>query len=359
MSIKKKITFLVVFTAISSLLMIGAVNITSTSDILEKNYSQIIHQQSLILQQQLDSSFLVVEKAAASISEFISSNIPNRKWLDKKENLSSLIGNVETLLLSATNIPNISGMYFHFAPYVTTEETGLFITKENESDKFTSIQAIDLYAKESNAKTHAGWNYNPKTDTSSKWMESKPIFENEDVVVSSYIVPIFLDNSFIGVFGIDIDIDILGELQQTSKVTMSGDAFISNNSGEILSYTSLTKDTMIDTILSNKSSIAQMFQSDTFNKEDINTFTLDGNKILMGFETLRNGMKIAVASPEKATKKDLYAMVGKSGIVTLILNLLTIILAFTISKSITKPLIKTSDMLQEISNGGGDLTKRL
>ena len=129
---------------------------------------------------------------------------------------------------------------------------------------------------------------------------------------------------------------------------MLGDAFISNNSGEILTYTSLTKDTMIDTILSNKSSIAQMFQSDTFNKEDINTFTLDGNKILMGFETLRNGMKIAVASPEKATKKDLYAMVGKSGIVTLILNLLTIILAFTISKSITKPLIKTSDMLQEM-----------
>lgn len=264
-----------------------------------------------------------------SISEFINSNIPNRKWLDKKENLSSLIGNVETLLLSATNIPNISGMYFHFAPYITLDESGIFIAKENKSNKFTSIQAVELYALESNIKTHNGWNYNPKIDTSPKWIESKPIFEKKDVIVSSYVVPIFIGNTFIGVFGIDIDIDILGDLQQTTKVTMSGDAFIANNSGEIL------------------------------NKEEINSFTLEGNNILMAFETLRNGMKIVVSSPEKATKKDLYAMVGKSGIVTLILNLLTIILAFTISKSITKPLIKTSDMLQEISNGGGDLTKRL
>ena len=264
-----------------------------------------------------------------SISEFINSNIPNRKWLDKKENLSSLIGNVETLLLSATNIPNISGMYFHFAPYITLDESGIFIAKENKSNKFTSIQAVELYALESNVKTHNGWNYNPKTNTSPKWIESKPIFEKKDVIVSSYVVPIFIGNTFIGVFGIDIDIDILGDLQQTTKVTMSDDAFIANNSGEIL------------------------------NKEEINSFTLEGNNILMAFETLRNGMKIVVSSPEKATKKDLYAMVGKSGIVTLILNLLTIILAFTISKSITKPLIKTSDMLQEISNGGGDLTKRL
>ena len=359
MSIKKKITFLVVFTAISSLLMIGAVNITSTSDILEKNYSQIIHQQSLILQQQLDSTFLVVEKAAMSISEFINSNIPNRKWIDKKENLSSLIGNVETLLLSATNIPNISGMYFHFAPYITEEETGIFVTKKNDSDKFSSLQAVELYAQESNVKTHNGWNYNPKTDTSPKWIESNPIFEKKDVIVSSYVVPIFIGNTFIGVFGIDINIDILGDLQQTTKVTMSGDAFIANNSGEILSYTSLSKDSMIETILANENKISQMFKTEILNKEEINSFTLEGNKILMAFETLRNGMKIVVSSPEKATKKDLYTMVGKSGIVTLILNLLTIILAFTISKSITKPLIKTSDMLQEISNGGGDLTKRL
>lgn len=359
MSIKKKITFLVVFTAISSLFVIGAVNITSTSNILEANYSQIIHQQTVILQQQLDSSFLVVEKAASSISSFINSNIPDVQYLNNQDNVNFLTNNMEKLLLSsAENIPFLSGIYIHFNSDITHYQSGVFINYNPESNSYTPIKAFNFSSQDKTVK-HNGWEYIPQNDKNPKWIESYSIINDSDNLVSSYIVPLYLENTFIGVFGIDLNINILEETQQSITIDLIGDAFIANNFGQILSYIAYSESSMIDTFLSNENQLLQVFKNDFLNTEELVSLNLDGNKILLAYEPLRNGMKISVATPVKSTKTVLYNMVIRSAIVTGIINLLTIAWAILTSRSIAKPLLKTSSMLKDISSGGGDLTKRL
>ncbi len=90
--------------------------------------------------------------------------------------------------------------------------SGFFYT--GYDGNFSKEEITDLNDYDENDVEYVGWYYIPKNNGKATWvMPYKNL--NVDIYMISYIIPIYFDNCFIGVIGMDIDFNVLTEQLHT------------------------------------------------------------------------------------------------------------------------------------------------
>ena len=192
------------------------------------------------------------------------------------------------------------------------------------------------------------------------------------VLNTSVAVPFFsrgAQKKILGVIGIDIDVDTIQSMSQSNKPFGDGLTSVYSNDGVVVAH--FDHDRIGESMEDTEEDIAGPHLDDFMDavrggeslyftnfilgeKAEYNIFV---TPIIIGESDTPWSYVIAV--PTKTIMAAVSRMVLLVVIISIIVLLLVISGAFILARSLTKPIIKVTDTLKDISEGEGDLTKQL
>ena len=100
--------------------------------------------------------------------------------------------------------------YFRLDPAISDGTSGLFYSKLGDGSEFLSFEPTDILAYDRTDTEHVGWFWQPYDAGEPVWMEPYHN-QNNDILMISYVIPMYFGDRFIGVVGMDFDFVVLEE----------------------------------------------------------------------------------------------------------------------------------------------------
>lgn len=182
---------------------------------------------------EIDSVFKSAAARVDATRDAILSTIPSSEYISEKSKDPSYMGNIKDFLAkSASKIDGIYSIYFRISPELSGSTTsGIWIEKNGDSLK--DLQVTDLANYDVSDYENVGWYYIPKFQGHPTWLE--PYYNKNDYLfLVSYVVPLYVNNEFIGVLGIDMEIRDICYMVQNIKFYNTGYACLYSKDGRDL-----------------------------------------------------------------------------------------------------------------------------
>lgn len=133
----------------------------------------------------------------------------------------------------ADNTQGAIGVYYRLAPEIAGNTAGFFWSKLQGSQEFYDLEVTDFSLYDPDDLEHVGWYYIPVENGGPTWM--LPYMNlNNNIYMISYVIPLYKQDTLIGVVGIDIDFNLITDMVSQIKVYDSGYAFLTDREGNVL-----------------------------------------------------------------------------------------------------------------------------
>ncbi len=316
----------------------------------------------------------------------------------EKENGGLLLGRdqINAILLKVLNDnPNFNGTYSCWEPNALDGRDGEFRTGQDGNNKLTgrftpywnrdeqgkiAVQPLveyDTRDRHPNGVLKGGWYINPSENHTESVLDPFPyIVQGKQVWLTTLSVPILVNDRFYGVAGTDYNLDFVQELSRNVDQEVfdgQGEIIIVSNMGLIVAHSEKPdlvgshlhnvipdgSEQMIRDIQSGKSVAALNEKNRQFEVfAPINLGRTGKPWSVMIRVKQETVLSDAIALDKELTengRSTMYMLIGAGGVI----SVLAIALLWYASGGIVRPIRHTVDMLKDIAEGEGDLTKRL
>ena len=212
--------------------------------------------------------------------------------------------------------------YFRLNPTISDSKAGLFYSKLNGSDEFLALEPTDLAIYEKDDTEHVGWFWQPYEAGAPIWMEPYHN-QNNDILMISYVIPMYFKGTFIGVVGMDFDYMVLASYVHEIEIYENGFAHLENN-GTVVCSDRHGSDQTIDT---------------------------DSARYLRVSKGLVNGMTLTLSASYDDIRQIRYEITLKILLAVVLLFALFTMIAIFVVKKIVDPLKKLTDASVKLSGG--------
>ena len=323
--------FKVLITLISAMLaitvFIGGLSIYEVDQFVQHQTEDYINVTCEKDASQINDIFGDMEKSVHIMESYVLDFINSQAdiWSTKKQT-DILECSDEMFVDVANNTDGAVAYYFRFTPEISHNTFGLFYSKVKGKDGFIRFEPTDLslYSKEDTE--HVGWYWQPFEAGKPVWM--LPYYnKNNDIMMISYVVPMYYDNEFIGVVGMDFDYTVLTDKVHNIKIYENGFAHLEFEGAHV------------------------------YNADHAEEAKLHENpeEYLSVSEELRNGMTLIISASYNDIRRIRYDIAFKILFVVLLLAVFFSSIAIFIVKKIVHPLNKLTDASVKLSNGDYDV----
>ena len=355
-SIQTKFTVLIISGLLTMSLLLGGTCLVYAGyewrENLKTTLNTVCEEQTLRMDNRLDT----IKQSATIIYNYALSRLtsvrelPDDTFREKyTEKVSALAENV------ADHTDGTLGVYFHYNPEILDPTAGFFWSRNGLRGTLQKTTPTDLskYTEEDGEKTC--WYYQPVKAGKPMWTRT---YYNETVGVEmiSYGIPFYLENTLVGVIGIDVDFSYLVDLAQEGAIYENGRGNLVNLEQRLVYYRKPGDDECtIRTIDISDHFYNTMKQADS-NKGKLLPFCYKGERSYMTYQTLSNGMRYVLLAPVAETNQPRNHLL----IVILLVSggILASYLIFTIciTRKIVKPLKELDHAAREIADGNMDVS---
>lgn len=339
-SIRTKTTFLMV-----SILVIAMTVATTLGEIAIQNIGNSDSEQMLQLQceageKKLDSYFISVEQSVEIVSAYVESDLETMPDRSLEEHLEHVKG-IFTRLTEKTS--GVLTYYYRIDPAVSDTAKGFWFV-DLEKDGFQEHEVTDISLYDTDNTSQLVWFTVPKVTGSSIWLPPY-ITENLNVRVISYNTPIYRNNEFIGVIGIEIDYATLAQQVDSIRLYQSGYAFLTDEENNIIYHPHMDVTTMEP----------KPKGPGTLSSSGVVRYKVRGVEMQARCMPLNNGMILNVTVPVSEIHAGWHGWVRQIFIVSLALLGVFIIITLQFTERITKPLHQLTMMAEEVNAGNYEL----
>ena len=264
----------------------------------------------------MEKSVKIMESYALSLIE----TVEDVKSPEKREEITQEIEDMFATV--AKNTDGTVAYYLRYDPKLSNSTAGFFYDKPKNSVEYIRLNPTDLSLYDKTDMEHVGWFWVPYEAGAPIWLA--PYYnQNNDILMISYIIPLYCDNQFIGVVGLDFDYTLLTQKVSEIKLYDHGCAHLELDGA----------------ILYDGHEPSQNDHADD-----------SSEKYLHASEKLENGMTLVLA----VSYEDAF-QIRYSTILTILLCALLIVFVFSLVivylvKTIIVPLKKLTDAATKISN---------
>lgn len=350
--------FIAVLVGLTVLLMaiMGTMNIITVSKYSSQLANMELNWQTQHTAYQIQKLLIQTADITHSVSNVLTTHVTAASQISDPYSRKTVKTILEHRFLDfANHTPGISGYYVHFADDLTGTPDGFHFIYNSQEDMFFK-ENDQIFRKEDDLIVH-GWNmaYNQaQLKGTAIWMPPHP---NDDtgVMVISYVEPVYVDDQFVAIVGVDIELNTLvNMLQQYTTASYKGSkVFLFSNDGLIYyhpDYPQGAQTTLKDLGLEHYSNILQEQDSD----DQVLPFTYEGEQAELSFVSLENGINLGITAPNREIYKDRDITVLRTVLLLIGLIVLTIVLALWLSNWIVLPLKKISDAATRVGKGDYD-----
>ncbi len=354
-SLRTKILFLIVVCVLLAAIALGGTGFLIAREVVENDSVQIVNLQCSMKAQEIDERFRNIKQSVETITNYVQRRIDLDKIQNDKEYQNQFLEHLETLLLNATgNTEGAVTSYFRLSPELSDNVSGIFLVRNNIKQTFEKHELTDLSKYDKDDMEYVGWYYLPIRNGKATWLE--PYYnKNINAKMVSYIIPIFREDTTVGVVGMDIDIALLKGTVDSIKLYENGYAFLIGEKGNIVYHKDFPDGLEVEQFDEKAASIRDILISE---KKENNLYSYQwmGQKRNMMMKKLQNGMYLAVTVPSSEINAPRDKLLFQVLVAVVIILALSIILTIYVTGLVVRPLRYLTDAAKRIAAGNLDVS---
>lgn len=343
-SLRSKLTLLTLGAILVALGVATAIGVISIRKLGRNDADQMIHLTATTGAMNLESYFESVEHSVDTVSTLVSDSFGEMTMdeLDGQvERARNLFGRV------ANNTNGVLTYYFRIDPEVSDTVKGFWYVKEGEKG-FVEHEVTDISQYDTGNTSALVWFTIPKATGDSIWL-SPYYTENLDVQVISYNIPVYWQERFVGVIGIEIDYEILAEEVEKVKIFDTGYAFILDEDSNVI-YHPQVDSAKLDLEMTSLS------DTDRFIGSNHVQYKFMGVEKEAVWIPLSNGMRFFVSAPESEIDSGWHGMIKNMLIASVLVLAVVNVVMLIVTERLTKPLRELTEAAVQADDGNYDFT---
>ena len=173
------------------------------------------------------------------------------------------------------------------------------------------------------------------------------IHEYDGEYLVSYAEPVIINSTVVGIAGVDISIDHIGDLVSSINLYDTGFALLADPFGNFFDTGDALKRL-------GKDDRASLIEAARANSNEVFDLSLDKN-YLVAASLLSNGYTLFVMAPSSEVNAEVTASVMRFVVIFIVAYAIVLVVAYSIGKPIGKPLVALSSIMKKAASTG-DLT---
>lgn len=286
----------------------------------------------------MDTSILKVEQSVNSLSQITYDSIADFDQFQKDTSYEEECTN-KIKIPAASLQKNTDGAitcYVRYNPKFTNPKSGIFL--DYSSGELQYLEPTDFSAYDSTDTAHVGWYYTPVEAGKPIWMDPY-LNENINVYMISYVIPLFIDKTSLGIVGMDIDFTQIENQVAEEKFYKTGYAYLVSGNNQILYH----KDYDIGTDMEKVDS--QVAKALTETEQGEKVIHIGKNAIV--YKELSNGMKYVICVPYAEVMQESTNMSCMIVVFSLLCLIFAFIFACFVGITIAKPFEEMTAVIKE------------
>ncbi len=365
-SIRAKLIILLLCCVLLSSTIISAICITQTSAILEKNANS-----NMVLlcekgARSLNSQLSSIETSVLTLANYVTENLTSTDVLTDNDSdaYAQFLAKIKQVGINhASSLQGIRAVYVVFDPEVYGNDTGFrYETAESEVLTLRSLPELT----ESNTYLSESWWTEPTAAGKPTWIN---VYDDAAGTLRfSYVVPIYQDDTLLGVIGMDFDGQVLSDIASNIQLKQSGFAVVLDANGRIVYHPKINTGGSLILETDEASAIKGQFfeqnlmayQSGTYNINDaicheIFPYTYNDTNFFITFCTLQNGMVLGMNAPVSEVYEQQYVMLNRILISILVVTLTVLIITVIFANHMVNPIVSLNKAARALTEGDFDV----
>ena len=356
-SIRAKITSLLAGSILISSFIIGLLSILLTSTVISESSTENMKLLARTNADKIDISLAKVEDSMDTLAHFIGSNLSDIELLKDELFRSEFTAAItQNALHHIESVDGAVSVFMHYDPALLCKTDGFFYIKDNAEGGFHSRPITDLSAMQENELQQTIWWYTPTASGSASWVEAY-YDKNIGCFVTSYIVPIYINDQLIGIIGADISMDYVEDLVKEISVFHSGQAAVLKSDGTVLYHPVFERGELIGEGDPGFEGVIEQLTKENATEELV-SYKLDNESKKMASCKLRNGMLMICFAPVSEIYHQQNTLVLSCAAITAIVVLLGLLVARMVSKELVRPIEDLNAAAKRLTDGEFDYSIR-
>lgn len=355
-SIRSKFIVLILVSILLCAILVGGLSLWSVSRTLTSSAARILHLTCTEEGCRLDEVLHSIQSSADLFTELAYDRLGSVENLRDTVFMERYVPDMEQYMSQiARRTQGVCAYYLRIAPELTERVEGFLYTEKPGEVGLVSEPLTDLSLYDPSDTEHVGWYYQPKEAGSPIWME--PYYNlNLNIYMVSYVVPLYLDGTFWGVAGMDIDFNVVIQNVQRIRPYETGYACLVSDQGLVYYHPELPIGARITDAAPELSTLPEAFATGNLpDGADALRYYYQGYGKNLSFYRLHNGMELLLTAESREIKGPMVRLFHwVSGVVALIC-LAMILTILPISKRVTHPLMKLTEAADQIAQGNLDV----
>ena len=322
-SMQFRILATIIFAMLAVTVFIGGISIYEVDQYIQNESENLVVVTCENEGAQINNIFDDMEKSVKIMESYLMDFITEEALVEDRDFQEKVINSADQMFAEVAKHANGAvAYYFRIDPAISNGKTGLFYSKTKENDEYISFEPTDISLYEKGDTEHVGWFWQPYEAGKPVWM--LPYYnQNNNFHMISYVVPMYYEEKFIGVVGMDFDYTVLEERIHKIKIYENGFAHLE-----------------IDGVV--------VHSGDRALEAGI---THDPDKYLRVSKELTNGMTLVLSADYGDIRQIRYEIGFGILFAVVILSAFFTIAAILIVRKIVAPLKKIADASVKLSNG--------
>jgi diguanylate cyclase (GGDEF)-like protein len=324
-SIRFRFLTTVIFAMLAITFFVGGLSIYEVDNYIQDQSEAFVKVTCTNEAERINNSLKNMERSVTIMESYLLDFFKTEADVEDREVQKQVTESAEKMFIDVVKHTSTAGAvayYFRFDPAISDSKAGLFYSKQNGCDEFVSFEPTDLSAYDKDDTEHVGWFWQPYEKKAPVWM--KPYHnQNNNILMISYVIPMYFGEKFIGVVGMDFDYKALETQVNGIEIYENGFACLELD-GAILSDDKGSSDAKGD---------------------------IDSQNYLRVSEKLTNGMTLALfASYDdiRQTRNDIGIRIF---FIVLVLSIVFTLIAALVVQRISNPLKNLTNAAIKLSNG--------
>lgn len=354
-SIQAKIILLLLCCLLIVSFGVAGACIAQTSSILhdsaEENMTLLCEKNA----QELNTLLLQVQESVDTLSQHVVGNLDSIGVLRSPDTLASYIASIEEIGINhASGIKNACSVYVLLAPEQAGNSQGFFWLRDEKSGLLAKNEVVDLSNYTEADVEYTGYYTLAKKNGLPTWVDA---YYNRNVGMRmfSYVVPLYKNDVFFGVVGMDIACSTVEAIARKVSIFETGYAAVLNSNQTVMYHPTIAPDIKVNHLESFQSAEDYNSIRDSMTKNNTSaqlfTYELEGEARMFAFYRLHNGMYLCVAAPTAEIYQKQTAMVTVSAITAAAILSLCLIAAVLFARRLTKPIKALNNAAYQMIKG--------
>ena len=215
-SIRFRFLATVIFAMLAISVFIGGLSIYEVDKYIQGQSENFVRVSCMNEGERINNSLKNMQKSVEIMESYLMEFYTSEADVKNPELQEKVIKSADLMFVDVAKHTSTAGAvsyYFRLDPSIAGSKAGLFYSKLNGSDEFISLEPTDIALYDKDDVEHVGWFWQPYRAQEPVWM--KPYHnQNNDIWMISYVIPMYYEDTFIGVVGMDFNyMDLENQVQ--------------------------------------------------------------------------------------------------------------------------------------------------